>query len=439
MSPPKISSPAKRTSTGTGKSSTFTPAPLRNSDMSLHDSGFISPPTTLVKYEVETPCRYNLRPVRCSSTPLPAPHASHSTPLLQASTPAPGPASKSYSSPALITSTPAVPKFVEVLEFNKRLLDSCGDSVDTDSGFESLLSSNFSACPDTSDCSQLGAVPKRRSPRIQNKQSNSSRAGCSVDGIERLTRIRSDKTVSKEDSAEFVLFHPARSLHSVSSRTISREGREHCDLLRHLYHRNLSHILGSIFTYLKPNDLCNISQVSQLWNLAVKSSKVHEERRLNFVAAMKIEQENFGLSLLLSKRSSPRQAMQEVANTNRLSPPSKRDLPAACANITSPSKIRHKLFVNEAAKLGPGERLVPCPLCTNPSRVLNNAKPSTTATPGHTTTAECSAPRCGFLFCSNCQCEEHPGRPCRVTRSGTKLPKCGAVSSKKSKARLKRL
>lgn len=170
-----------------------------------------------------------------------------------------------------------------------------------------------------------------------------------------------------------------------------------------------------------------------MWNLAVKTSKVHEERRLNFVAQMKVEQENFGLSLLLSKRSSPRQAMQEVANTNRLSPPSKRDLPAACANITSPSKIRHKLFVDEAAKLGPGERLVPCPLCTSPSRVLN------TATPGQTSTAECSAPRCGFLFCWNCQCEEHPGRPCRVTRSGTKLPRCGAVSSKKSKARLKRL
>ena len=115
-----------------------------------------------------------------------------------------------------------------------------------------------------------------------------------------------------------------------------------------------------------------------------------------------------------------------------------------------------------------GERLTHCPLCTSPSRVSASR-------------AECSSSKCSFVFCPDCLCEHHEGRSvvqtrllyssilssyadlagfstiiwqnwptasfincppfrgCRLTRTGSKVPKSGAVTSKKSKARLRRL
>ena len=53
-----------------------------------------------------------------------------------------------------------------------------------------------------------------------------------------------------------------------------------------------------------------------------------------------------------------------------------------------------------------GERLVKCPLCTSPSRVsLTNSAPAL-----KDETAECSSPKCQFLFCPKCQCKDHPGK-----------------------------
>jgi len=81
-------------------------------------------------------------------------------------------------------------------------------------------------------------------------------------------------------------------------------------------------------------------------------------------------------------RLSPRKALSAVSNL--LLSPVKRNIPEqrrsprllnnAGANeipkpvIVSPSKFRHRLFAEEAQRLGPDEKLQPCPRCTCPSR-----------------------------------------------------------------------
>jgi len=233
---------------------------------------------------------------------------------------------------------------------------------------------------------------------------------------------------------------------------VSKEGREHVDMLRCLHERNLQHILDTIFGLLRGEDLCAVAQVNVLWGKCLESSKRANEERLSFVAIRNLDRENFGMKLSLrSVVASPvnkeRRVMGEVMNcSNRgvvaasaslLSPNSgvKRENQGE-ADIISPSKVRHRLFVSEAAKLSPGERLVHCPLCTSPSRVAA----SSSSEVQEQEVATCSSTRCSFVFCPNCQCEQHVGRACRITRtSSSRISKSGNVSSKKSKARLRRL
>jgi len=452
-----------------------TPLPKSSFDDGLHDSGFISPPT-LVRFEPDTPCHYFLRgQAKWSSTPLPLPD-SCVTPL-----------TKSSSSPS-ITTTSSTPNTI-VTNFQKRL-DNCengfheydGGFQEPDSGFESLINSTAETeCSEgefssgylelrdevkrrnlekqgtshdgrgeAERISTVGTIPKRRSPR-------QVALGSKVDGIERLVKIKTGKrnlNVNKEEVREgrddkfsvpdFEKYTYKKNLLRLST-LISKEGRETCDLLRHLYEKNISGVLANIFSYLSPEDLCRVAQVSQLWNLALNFVKFHDERRANFVAIMRVNRENAGMSFvkLRSKLSSPRRVMQEVANFQPLSPSSgKRDRNPSSSTLVSPSKIRHKLFVDEARKLNPGERLVHCPLCTSPSRVSISTVQSLTPTVSSQNfqKARCSSPKCNFEFCPDCQCEHHAGRSCRVTRTGSsKVPRSGAVTSKKSKARLRRL
>ena len=85
-----------------------------------------------------------------------------------------------------------------------------------------------------------------------------------------------------------------------------------------------------------------VSQVSQLWNLALNFVKFHDNRRANFVAVIRVNRENAGQSFvkLKSKLSSPRRVMQEVANITSYSPSSgKRDRNPSCSTIVSPRRF----------------------------------------------------------------------------------------------------
>lgn len=503
------------------------------SSLDLGDSGFISPPTkTLTTLrdnstsdssvhssdDFTTP--YNLRASsRCGSSPFPLPCL----------TPSLGGVSKSSPNLPSATSTPA---HVSNEQFQKRLEESSYSSDGSsghDSGIESLIvsprnstgnlfESSVKSGPfpvdsarlspiSQSSSSSLGAVPKRRSPR---------QTGHKVDGIERLSRIlkgRSGQQRSAKDcdygaTVQFILpsiekFEEKKDRQVLALRADPcRQGRETVDVLRHLYEKDLVFILDKIYSYLAPCDLCNLAMVSQLWNLGLQCRKDQDGRRKEFAKLKRLDRENWGKQNVI--RSSPRRAMADLANVNRLSPSSKRDRNPSSNALLSPSKIRHRLFVEEAAKLSPGERLVHCPLCTSPCRVTSGGTPpitrasatppsstqtnmstksvqvvteaspcsqlvnkstpcipldgkdfplaskstpsltnqaicSSRSTPSLTSQAICSSAKCRFIFCPECHCEDHPGRPCRVTRSGSKVPKAGTVTSKKSKARLRRL
>jgi len=388
------------------------------------DSGCISPPTQ-VTYELATPHPYNLRqPVRWSSTPLPllgAQAGSGATPALV----------KAASSP-IFSNVVSGPPIVEIVDFRKRLevLDQ-----QQDSGYDSLLSEiNESKSPRESDSStqkndtSLGAIPKRRSPRHKVLTRNLD--------VERLGRLKFREEDRREDEPEPFL-HPAR--WRAAPERPSREGRENYDIIRHLAEMGLSHVLSQVYSHLSSADLCKVAQVSHLWRLSLQASSSHEDRRLQHLAKMKIERENFGhKENSVPKRISPRRVFREMVNLrSQVSPTAaKRDRNPSTSTpaLVSPSKIRHKLFVDEARKLDKGERLVKCPLCTSPSRVsLTNSAPALTDE-----TAECSSPKCQFLFCPKCQCKDHPGRAC-VPTSSKSSKSSGGVASKKSKARLRRL
>jgi len=383
-----------------------TPAPknkLVSQVQQQDDSGFISPPT-IVQFESASPCHgYNLRPPqphRWSSTPLPVSGLSLSTPLLL----------KSTSTPAASTlsSEDEKPKIENILGFRQRL-EILDDNTEYDSGFDSLLADQSwipsSAVKPEIDES-LGAIPKRRSPR-------------------RSPRQQPRKPDTEQSSSKSLTTLP-----SLSHIRLSKEGRERCDIVRGLFEMNNWHTLGHLFKYLSSAELCKVSQVSQFWNLALKENSEHNNRRLQYIDRVKKDKENFGVEVEGRKRISPRRVLREFSNIkNQISPTSvkrERENRSSSSAVVSPSKIRHKLFGDVAKNLTPGERLVQCPLCTSPSRV-SAAK------------AECSSPRCQFVFCPDCQCRDHPGLQCKTTLRQPRSSKSGGVLSKKSKTRLRKL
>jgi len=383
-----------------------TPAPKNKliSQTYQNDSGFISPPT-IVEYETGSPCHgYNLRPpqpLRWSSTPLPVSGVALSTPLLL----------KSSSTPAsILPSEVEEPKIDNILGFRQRLEGL--DNTEYDSGFDSLLADQ-SWQPSSEKKPEanwsMGAVPKRRSPR------------------------RSPRQQPRKPDTESSLSKPPETtpLPSLSKIRLSKEGRERFDIVRGLFEMNTWHTLGHLFKYLSSAELSKVAQVSQSWNLALKENSEHNNRRLQYIERVKKDKENFGVEVE-RKRISPRRVLREFSNIkNQISPTSakrERDNRSSSSSLVSPSKIRHKLFVDQAKNLTPGERLVQCPLCTRPSRVS-------------LTKAECSSPTCLFVFCPDCQCRDHTGQPCRTSmrQPSARSSKSGGVLSKKSKTRLRKL
>jgi len=412
------------------KSRMFNCSSLQDSGFeSRHESGFLISPPTRVTFCEETPRPYFLRGQPKYS----------STPHLQG----PGGSQK-----ALPEDLGLVSNLKERLEF----IVETGDRAEAedDSGIETLSSSPSevpSSSPDSrlvpgspeqpsssAETSRLGAVPVRRSPRHLAK---------SGDGLDRMTRLKAQgkpeavlNTKSEDRIRAFKNFSHSTTKFPPSQKRVLfkydprpfNDGEETFDILRHLFEMDLGHIRDNIFKYCSAGVLCQVSQVSQMWKLSLMTSRSHDERRLKWVEERKLNQENFGYLVLGgSTRSllSPRRPCQTL-NTNRSPGQGKRDRGASAAKIVSPSKIRHRLFLEEVSKLSPGERLTQCPVCTSPSRVAGPI-------------ATCSKQTCNFTFCPDCLCEQHGGRGCRVTRTGSKVPKSGAVTSKKSKERLRRL
>ena len=145
----------------------------------------------------------------------------------------------------------------------------------------------------------------------------------------------------------------------------------------------------------------------------MQGCKTQDHRRLAFISDMKKEKENLVKENFLGRRISPRRAMANIIN--RTSPSAKRDRNHSASALVSPSKVRHKLFVEEGRKLSEGQRLVICPQCSSPSRV-SAISVTTAAVSSQAEKASCSSSQCNFVFCPECKCPDHPDRPCRPRR-----------------------
>lgn len=388
-----------------------------NRKPSSHQDSLVTPSSSLISSPLvkwESPRHYNLRPhhhqsgytPKWSSTPLLV-HNSSSLAVHRAS-----------SSPSVMGSNG---QENNLLDFEKRLQGlEDKEENERDSGFESRFEESvdssrteeLSNVPEVAPTNptpsepSLGVVPKRRSPRFKQKPVTD--------------RLRSGGRMRREEAAV-----PTSVLTTVKRNF--QGGKEALDIVRILNEMSLSHL---IFQFLSSKDLCRVVQVSRGWRLALEASPAQNGRRLALISQMKTERENVGAELQLkNRRISPRRMMQDVANIRyKVSPTAaKRDRTRSSSILVSPSKVRHKLFVDEASKLTAGERLTKCPVCSSPSRVSPPAR------------AVCSSARCQFVFCPECSSAEHPGKPCRPVRPGARLPKSGGIASKKSKERLKRL
>jgi len=240
------------------------------------------------------------------------------------------------------------------------------------------------------------------------------------------------------------------------------EHMEHLDIIKRLNDRGTMHILTNIWRHLDAEELGKAMQVSQVWNIAILSDSYSIDR---YTAAKELAMDQnmqsskqhvcsrllrnsgprkpFGSLNLIESPVKPREQQQQRRSPRLASSPngsSKRRSHNELAppQMVSPSKFRHKLFTEEAQRLGPDEKLQPCPRCTGPCRIIPNENKGL-----------CSRISCQFHFCTLCNCLYHPREtPCRLVR-GCKIktssppslsgPTKARVSSKQSKRRLKRL
>ncbi|XP_040582268.1 F-box only protein 5 [Lepeophtheirus salmonis] len=213
-------------------------------------------------------------------------------------------------------------------------------------------------------------------------------------------------------------------------------GRERLDILRLFQDMNAAHLFALLGSYLRGPDFVAMSFVSKTWNSIV--AHYFHIPKWNYLISLKSDYENSGYEEHHLQRSTPRKAMSNVSNlvassssTSSFGVQRRVPLTASTPLPTSPSKIRHRLFTEEASKLSPGECLQSCPRCTNPSRVILSECRAT-----------CSRISCGFEFCTKCMCSAHVGTQsvCRTpTKSSGKISNKSIVATKKSRRRLKRL
>lgn len=273
---------------------------------------------------------------------------------------------------------------------------------------------------------------------------SSSSSGTTIDsGLLRCSRDLYAPKVIREEEPQKIHMSETGRLISSPTYLFATGGkflrRSRVDILGTLTEIHADHVILKIFRYLRGQDITQVSKVCRKWNNIVKNYPEITLKRKEYLKLRKLDFENNGTEPRIG-RLTPRKAMSNVSNTMS-SPSSKRDRESSMNNssassssssfsFVSPSKIRHKLFSDEASKLEPGEQLIQCPRCTNPSRV----KPSESQ-------ATCIRIFCNFNFCTACMCEVHENRPCRTltSSSGKSSGRKCTVSTNKSKRRLRRL
>jgi len=296
-----------------------------------------------------------------------------------------------------------------------------GSSHASDSGIgSSRHETSAEESPKRNKTAAAVIIPKlRRSPRslaIQNR-------------LDRCTRLKVDSSKSKSKIRSKTYIIPAG---------LYMEW-EHLDILMQLRTSNMLHIVDKILSYVSSADLPSVSMTSRRWHKLFSEQVFnhHESRRRSYVETVKLNRENFGREVVPFPltRSSSRIALKEV-NRN-ISPQNKRNRESSSSgSIISPSKIRSRLFPDshESIRERRSDKLDHCPNCSATSTIKSyKDKDGKTYEKG-----ECTSRSCSLVFCTTCLHIEHPGKACKLSQP-SRSRSVAAVTSKKSKARLRRL
>ncbi|ESO83183.1 hypothetical protein LOTGIDRAFT_236780 [Lottia gigantea] len=208
---------------------------------------------------------------------------------------------------------------------------------------------------------------------------------------------------------------------SVLDRLIGRKmGLEKVDIVSELSARNVM-ALSSIFSYLEPQDLCSMCQVSQNWRKVVHSDARASKLKKKYV---KYSQET-SLGKENSSKSLRYRSIRGLTQANKFET---IQLTQHQRASTPYSKLSTgDIFSMAADSLREGEELRKCPKCFGASRVL----------PGYDR-GTCFNSDCSFEFCSKCFCEYHGSKSCNPI-GVCKKQKKDIIGSKKAKKNLKRL
>lgn len=323
--------------------------------------------------------------------------------------------------------------------------DSCADTSDSGLGSTDISMASFRS---------KGAIPKKTAHHTNNARITRSRASTSTSssGMDSdfaspipppLTIGKAGGRSSKKKQQNTTMSNNTRDISrwthappespvptSVNHKfTVYSPGlfvdRDHLDIVRRLADKNLDHVLDKVWACLPVIDLCRAMQVSSRWNQSVNASSGALARWRE--AKLQLSPENpkkkeAAQERLLQRtlRRSPRKALGNVSNllaaddsgavfeaslhqpletsrTTRLrSGGSSSIISQQPTLLVSPSKFRHRVFSDEASRLGPKEQLRPCPRCTLPSRI----DPSQNR-------GQCTRAACQFDFCTRCLCNYH--------------------------------
>jgi len=316
--------------------------------------------------------------------------------------------------------------------------DSLGDTARSDNELSS-----------TADVSTSSTSP----PSLSSQSSSASSSGHDSLGARPKTWTRSktsykrDRDISRHDSGLGTSgdgsLLSTTSFASSKTCTVYRgghfAGRERLDFLRFLSEMNMDHVVEKVFSFLGAVDLCRVACTSVRWHDSLISDSPSNLKRIDFLIDCKKNRENLEKSYR-APRLTPRKALGNVSNyqskTKR-----EREEGEKAGNVVSPSKVRHHLFREEAAKLSPGEELQRCPRCTFPAVVDLSVS----------AVASCTSKSCSFTFCTRCRCGDHGTDTCRQSAAGASghsrstssanpvSSSNASVASKKSRRRLKRL
>ncbi|XP_072029940.1 F-box only protein 43-like [Amphiura filiformis] len=179
-------------------------------------------------------------------------------------------------------------------------------------------------------------------------------------------------------------------------------------------------------------DLISISQVSPEWHSTLKTvtpkeATIVDRHQREQQQEQRIHKENYPKEK--TEKRCVTEAESPLTEVQEFGTPQLTSTPRVTAKPESSDGNYHKYY-EAGQKLFVDESLTKCARhgCQAPAKHLLNKQKG-----------QCTSYHCQFEFCTNCRCEFHGGKPCKVFESKSRTKKPTGIGSKKSKGNLSRL